>query len=111
MNKFNFFFVPLLISLIVCNKYDGVDLMCYTNCMKKIKRTATKAQTCIVTTALLNIAKSNPLSVAKTIVSTIKGAKVAFENCEQYINQINTNREKLSDQCCQKCKNRYKKNK
>ena len=78
---------------------------------EKIKRTATKAQTCIVTTALLNIAKSNPLSVAKTIVSTIKGGKVAFEKCEQYINQISTDREKLSNQCCQKCKNRYKKNK
>ena len=73
---------------------------------EKIKRTATKAQTCIVTTALLNIAKSNPLSVAKMIVKTVTGAKTAFENCQGFIDGMNSAREQLSKECCEKCRNR-----
>ena len=109
MNKFLFALVILLFAIISCEK-TGVNSWCYIKCMKKIKRTSMKAQTCIVSNTLLNTAKSNPLSVAKTIVKTVKGAKVAFEECEQYINLINTVRNKLSRQCSDKCRSRNKQN-
>ena len=109
MNKFLFALVILLFAIISCQK-TGVKSWCYINCMKKIKRTSMKAQTCIVSNTLINTAKSNPLSVAKTIVKTVKGAKVAFEECEQYINAINSARSKLSRQCSNKCRSRNQKN-
>ena len=104
MSKLCFVLFTFVLSLISCEDFTGVDSFCYTRCMKKIKYPAYKAQTCIVTGTLLQIAKSNPLSVAKVIVSTVTGAKTAIENCQGFIDGINTYREQLSTECCNKCR-------
>ena len=106
MNKAFFILLLLLISFISCEDFTGVTLSCYNSCMKKIKRYAYKAQTCIVTGTLLELAKSNPLSVAKVIVKTVTGAKTAFENCQGFIDGMNSAREQLSKECCDKCRKR-----
>ena len=99
MNKLSL--VTLLITFIICN--GSINLSCYNHCYKKIKRSATKAQTCIVTGTLLQLAKSNPLSVAKFIVKTITGAKTAFENCQSYIDAMNSKSNSLLEECKKKC--------
>ena len=106
MNKVCFTLLLLLLSFISCADFTGVPLVCYENCMKKIKSSAYKAQTCIVTRTLLELAKSNPLSVAKMIVKTVTGAQTAFEKCQGYIDDMNSYREQLSTECCDKCRNR-----
>ena len=52
---------------------------------------------------MLNIALSNPSSVAGVIVSTVTGAKTSFDKCQSYINNVNKAIGSLTTQCKKKC--------
>ena len=94
----------LLALFVICK--GGASFSCFSKCFSQIRRPANKYQSCIVSDALLNLAKTNPHSVAKLVVSTVTGAKTTFDKCQNYLDIVNNAINSLYAKCKKKCANR-----
>ena len=95
--------LSLLICLILSGSSEEFSRSCYTRCMKKTKKLGRKYNSCIVTNSLKQLIKSDFSSAAKFIVSTIKGAKVPFDKCEEYFTEMTKALPNIMSQCKKKC--------
>ena len=95
--------LSLLICLILFGSSEEFSRSCYTRCMKKTKKLGRKYNSCIVTNSLIQLIKSDFSSAAKFIVSTIKGAKVPFDKCEEYFTEMTKALPNIMSQCKKKC--------
>ena len=96
--------LSLLICLILFGSSEELRMSCYNRCMKKTKKLGRKYNSCIVTNSLKQLIKSDFSSAAKLIVSTIKGAKVPFDECEEYFTEMTKAIPHIISQCKKKCK-------
>ena len=95
--------LSLLICLILFGSSEELRMSCYNRCMKKTKKLGRKYNSCIVTNSLIQLIKSDFSSAAKFIVSTIKGAKVPFDKCEEYFTEMTKALPNIMSQCKKKC--------
>ena len=84
----------------------GCYFSCFSKCFSQIRKPARNYQSCIVSDSLLNLAKSNPHSVAKLVVSTVTGAQTTFDKCQNYFDIVGNAINSLYAKCKKKCAKR-----
>ena len=102
MNKYCF--LILLALFVICK--GGASYSCFSKCFSQIRKPARNYQSCIVSDSLLNLAKSNPQSVAKLVVSTVSGATTTFDKCQNYFDIVGRAVDSLLEKCKKKCAKR-----
>ena len=71
--------------------------------MTKTKKLGRKYNSCVVSNALIQLMKADFSSAASAIVSTITGAKVPFEECQEFFDNMSKALPNIISQCKKKC--------